>query len=81
MNLLAFIGMPGPTELVIIGFVMLLLFGKRLPSVAKSIGQSVFELKRGLSEAIDGEENAEARLPEVSRGGDTGSESASSSVS
>lgn len=56
MNLLAFVGMPGPMELCIIGGVALLLFGKRLPTVARSIGQSVFELKRGLNEAIDAEE-------------------------
>ena len=47
------IGMPGTTELLIIGGVALLLFGKRLPGVARSIGQSVFELKRGLNEAIE----------------------------
>jgi sec-independent protein translocase protein TatA len=70
MNILAFM-MPGPTEMVIIGIVAILLFGKRLPGVARSVGQSVFELKRGLSEAIDGEQDATTRLPEVSQSGRT----------
>lgn len=52
MNLLAFIT-PGPVELCIVAGVALLLFGNRLPSVARSIGQSMFELKKGLNEAID----------------------------
>ena len=42
----------GPTELCIVGAVALLLFGKRLPSVARSLGQSVLELRKGMSEAF-----------------------------
>lgn len=60
MNLFAMIGMPGTTEMIIIGIVAILLFGSRLPKVARSIGQSVFELKRGLNEAIGDEEDAKA---------------------
>jgi sec-independent protein translocase protein TatA len=44
---------PGPMELCIIGGIALLLFGNRLPSVARSIGQSIFELKKGVNEAIE----------------------------
>jgi sec-independent protein translocase protein TatA len=39
----------GTTELLVIGFVVLLLFGKNLPGVMRSLGQSVTEFKRGLS--------------------------------
>ena len=46
-SLLAF-GVPGPYELMIIGFVAMLLFGKRLPSVARSMGQSLTEFKKGI---------------------------------
>jgi sec-independent protein translocase protein TatA len=40
----------GPQELLIIGIVAILLFGKRLPEVAKSLGSSYREFRRGLSE-------------------------------
>lgn len=52
------IGMPGTMEMVIIACIALLLFGKRLPSVARSIGQSIYELKHGLNEAIDHDDQA-----------------------
>jgi len=41
------LGMP---ELIILGIVAVLLFGKRLPDVAKSLGKSYNELRRGLSD-------------------------------
>jgi len=53
MTCFAFIGMPGPAEMVVIGIVAVLLFGSRLPATARSIGQSFYELKRGLNEAVD----------------------------
>jgi len=40
----------GPMELAIVGMVAVLLFGKRLPSVAKAVGQSFAEFKRGLKD-------------------------------
>lgn len=48
--LLAFLGMPGGMEWIIIGALGLLIFGGRLPSVARSIGKSIVEFKRGLRE-------------------------------
>ena len=42
------LGMPGPFELLIIAFIGLLIFGKRLPNVARSIGKSIVEFKRGV---------------------------------
>lgn len=53
---LAFLSMPGPIEWVVIGLVALLLFGKRLPGVAKSLGQAMHEFKSGLSGGMDPEE-------------------------
>lgn len=41
---------PGPTGMLILALVMLLLFGNRMPSVARSLGASLFELKRGVDE-------------------------------
>ena len=45
------IGMPGTTELLIILGVLLLIFGgTRLPQLAKGLGSSIREFKRGAAE-------------------------------
>lgn len=45
--------MPGGWEWLIIGVVMLLLFGSRLPSVARSIGDAMREFKKGMHDIGD----------------------------
>lgn len=40
----------GPVELLVVGGVILLLFGNRLPSVMRSVGRSVVEFKKGVNE-------------------------------
>jgi len=40
----------GTTEMIIVGVVAVLLFGSRLPKVARSVGQSIVEFKRGFLE-------------------------------
>jgi sec-independent protein translocase protein TatA len=43
--------MPGGTEWIIIGAVVVLLFGaKKLPELARSLGKSSREFKKGLAE-------------------------------
>lgn len=37
-----------PMELIIVGIVALLLFGKRLPEVARSLGKGITEFKKGV---------------------------------
>ncbi len=44
------IGMPGPFELILLTGLGLLFFGKRLPDVGRSIGQTIVQFKKGLSE-------------------------------
>ena len=40
--------MPGPWEIIIIAVVALLLFGRRLPEVGRSLGKGIVEFKKGL---------------------------------
>ena len=40
--------MPGPWEIIIIVVVALLLFGRRLPEVGRSLGRGIVEFKKGL---------------------------------
>jgi sec-independent protein translocase protein TatA len=47
----------GPMELMIVGVVAVLLFGKRLPEVGRSMGKSIVEFKKGMR---DGEEGGDA---------------------
>lgn len=50
--MLAF-GLPGGAEWIIVLIILLLIFGPRLPSVMRSLGKSVTEFKRGLSDVED----------------------------
>jgi sec-independent protein translocase protein TatA len=43
--------MPGPMELLVILVVSVLLFGRRLPEIARGMGKSITEFKKGLNEA------------------------------
>ncbi|MCA1612685.1 MAG: twin-arginine translocase TatA/TatE family subunit [Acidobacteria bacterium] len=48
MNYTPALGMPGTQELIIVLVILLLLFGgKRLPQLAKGLGKSISEFKRG----------------------------------
>lgn len=48
----------GMTEILIIAFIIILLFGaKRLPELAKSLGSSVKSFKKGIAEADEEEKN------------------------
>ena len=51
--MMSFISMPGGMEWFIIGAIGLLIFGKRVPEVAKSLGRSIVEFKRGFSAIED----------------------------
>ena len=55
-TMFAFIGL-GIQELLIIAFIVLILFGSRLPSVMRSLGQGVVEFKKGVQGIEDDKEN------------------------
>lgn len=57
-----FVSFPSGSEWFIILVVALLLFGKRLPEVARSMGKSITEFKKGLhglEEGVKGAVNGE----------------------
>jgi sec-independent protein translocase protein TatA len=63
---LGFLGPIGMPELVIILVVGLMLFGGRLPDVARSLGRSVHQFKRGLRDLKGEFDKAETDDPPAS---------------
>ena len=60
-------GMPGGYEVWIILVVILLLFGRRIPQVARSLGQGISQFKKGLTEPdadVEAQVKAEAERAE-----------------
>jgi len=57
-------GMPGGIEWIIILIVALLIFGKRLPEVMKSMGKGIVEFKKGVKGVEDDVEDAVEKKPE-----------------
>ena len=56
----------GPMELLIIGVIAVLLFGKRLPEIARSAGKSLTEFKRGMTHVEDEIHSAGSAASQVS---------------
>ena len=47
-EVIAFFGAPGWLEATVLALIVLLLFGNRLPSVMRSLGQGITEFKKGV---------------------------------
>ncbi|MDP7028975.1 MAG: twin-arginine translocase TatA/TatE family subunit [Phycisphaerales bacterium] len=65
-------GMPGGWEWIVILVIGLLIFGRRLPEVGKSIGKSIVEFKRGVKgihEEIEAESNKSEDTPRIAAKG------------
>jgi sec-independent protein translocase protein TatA len=64
------LGMPTGWEWLLLVFLALLIFGRRLPEVARGLGRSVTEFKKGLSEVSSAAQSqpgeTPGRLPEAS---------------
>jgi sec-independent protein translocase protein TatA len=67
MDTLAFIpGMQGHTEIILVIFVILLLFGaKKLPELSRSLGKSLGEFKKGQKEGTEPDQDDEVEKKEI----------------
>jgi len=65
VNTLAWGGLPGGWEWIVILVVALLIFGKRLPDVARSVGKSLTEFKKGIHEAKDAKDEIDKDVSEI----------------
>src|SRR3954465_15552243 len=57
----------GPTELLIVGVIAVLLFGSRLPEVGRSLGKGIVEFKKGLNDIKNEVDSATYAQPSGSR--------------
>lgn len=48
----------GPLEIILVLLIALLIFGRRLPEIARSMGRSITEFRRGIQEAENDIEGA-----------------------
>ena len=68
------LGSLGVPEILLLLLVVLLLFGTRIPSVMRSMGQGISEFKKGLKDSESGGEtdgaktDSAAELPEAGSG-------------
>jgi sec-independent protein translocase protein TatA len=58
---------PGPWEWIIIVVVALLIFGRRLPEVGKSLGKGIVEFKKGLKGVKDELEDVDRDIDQAAR--------------
>ena len=56
---------PGPLELIIILVVAVLIFGRRLPEIARGLGKSLTEFKKGLHEVKETKEDLEKDVQQL----------------
>ncbi len=63
--ILAWGGIPGGWEWLIILVVALLIFGRRLPELARSLGKSLTEFKKGVHEAKETKDELEQDVKEI----------------
>ena len=54
---------PGWIELVIVLVIIMMLFGNRLPSTMRSLGQSLVQFKKGMREGDEDDSSGSGKLP------------------
>ncbi len=58
-------GIPGGWEWIVILVVALLIFGKRLPEIARGLGKSLTEFKKGINEAKESTDDLKSDEREI----------------
>jgi sec-independent protein translocase protein TatA len=58
------LGLESPWHLLLLAIIVLLLFGNRLPSVMRSLGQGVVEFKKGLQGIEDDAKSSAKKIEE-----------------
>jgi len=71
-----FTGGVGSQEMIVVGILALLLFGKRLPEVARSLGKGFSEFKKGVSGFEDEIRSGGSSTPKIDYSNDRDSTSA-----
>lgn len=62
---LGLIGPLGTTEVIILAILGLLIFGRRLPEVGRSLGKGIVEFKKGLSGIEDDIDTTASQQPRI----------------
>ena len=66
MNAIFLIGMPGMGEWVVIGLIVLVLFGaKKIPEFAKGLGRGIREFKDAVKDVKKEVEDASSEIPKI----------------
>ena len=60
-------GLPGGWEWIVVLIVALMIFGKRLPEVGKSMGKTIVEFKKGLRDVQSEVDKADRKIEQKQR--------------
>ncbi|QNN25172.1 twin-arginine translocase TatA/TatE family subunit [Planctomycetales bacterium ZRK34] len=58
-------GLPGGWEWIVVLIVALMIFGKRLPEVGKSMGKTIVEFKKGLRDVQSEVDKADRKIEQT----------------